>query len=69
MVIEDKIYRITEVAKMVGLSSSTIYKLIKQGDFPKQIQLTERSVGWDGSDLKNWIDSKKPINRSEQETI
>ena len=43
-----KFYRISDVNRMVGLSKSSIYAMINDGKFPKQIQLGERAVGWLG---------------------
>jgi predicted DNA-binding transcriptional regulator AlpA len=28
------------------------------GDFPKQIKLTSKSVGWSSKDINSWIESK-----------
>lgn len=52
------IKRLNGVKSMVGLSRSTIYALMKSGQFPKSISLGERSVGWLESDIIQWIDSK-----------
>ena len=43
---QDRFLRIRELAKMLGIGQSTIYRLIKQNKFPKQIKLTERTVVW-----------------------
>ena len=39
-----RIMRLKEVIEKTGLSRSTIYNLISQGKFPKQIELGARSV-------------------------
>ena len=53
-----KILRRKDVEKMVGLSRSTIYKLMNQGSFPKAIRLGPRAVGWRISDIENWINQQ-----------
>ena len=53
-----KILRRKNVEKMVGLSRSTIYKLMNQGLFPKAIRLGPRAVGWRISDIENWINQQ-----------
>lgn len=54
-----KVIRRKEVSERTGLSRSTIYELIRKQQFPTQIRLTERSVGWLESDIEKWIQSKK----------
>ncbi|MDG3085528.1 AlpA family transcriptional regulator [Vibrio hannami] len=47
--------RIEEVKEKTGLSRSSIYSFIKQGRFPKQIQLEGRMVCWLESDIDEWL--------------
>ncbi len=58
-----RIVRLKEVQQMTGLSRSTIYALIAQGNFPKQIQLTEsgRSVGWHEQAVIRWIETRQQV--------
>jgi prophage regulatory protein len=35
-----------------------IYLLMSQGDFPKNISLGARAVGWLESDIQDWIESR-----------
>jgi len=44
--------------QVTGLGRSVIYKKIKEGLFPQQIKLTERSSGWVESEINNWIEAK-----------
>ena len=53
-----KIHKLKEVIDLTGIKTSTIYKLIARGDFPKQIKLTNRSVGWSSKDIEAWIQSR-----------
>jgi len=50
-----RILRLPAVVAQVGLSRATIYKRIKEGSFPKQIQLGLRSAGWLESEVNDWI--------------
>ena len=54
----DRIIRIREVIEMTGLSRSSIYLLIKKGDFPAQIKLSARSSGWFCKEIKEWVDTR-----------
>ena len=60
----ETILRINQVKKITGLARSSIYFLISEGTFPKQVHLGERSVGWVESDVANWIQSKIDDSRS-----
>jgi len=41
-----KIIKLDRVKKMTTFSGSTIYRLISQGKFPRQVKLAKRSSGW-----------------------
>ena len=60
------IQRLPEVLKRTGLSRSTVYSLIQQGKFPKQIKLSQRAVGWPDSVITEWIERR--INESNSES-
>ena len=50
----DRYLRIDIVLKMTGLSRSTLYRKVNDGTFPRQIQLSERCIGWRLSDVELW---------------
>jgi prophage regulatory protein len=54
----DRIIRIREVIEMTGLSRSSIYFLIKKGNFPAQVKLSTRSSGWFRKEIKDWVDTR-----------
>lgn len=56
-----KILRIQRVVYLTGLSKSTIYELIKKGEFPAQLKLSERASGWTESSINAWIDSRQKV--------
>lgn len=41
-----------------GLSRSTIYALMTQNQFPHQINLGVRSVGWIADEVTDWLDER-----------
>ena len=57
-----RLIRRKEVQAKTGLGASSIYALMKQGQFPKAIILSERRVAWLESDIDESI--KSLINRS-----
>jgi prophage regulatory protein len=51
-----KILRLKSIIELTGLSRSTIYLQISQGNFPKQVSLGARVIGWRESDIQAWLD-------------
>ena len=58
------ILRRKDVEKMCGLSRSSIYALIEQGKFPKQIKLSERAVGWISEEIQDFLKSRIETTRN-----
>lgn len=52
------IIRRPKVQERTGLSCSTIYQLISENAFPKQVRLGKRSVGWYEDEIDEWIESR-----------
>jgi len=53
-----KVMRLPKVQQKVGLSRSTIYVLISKCEFPKNISLGDRAVGWLEADIDQWLDDR-----------
>ena len=56
-----KVIKLPEVRELTTFSNSTIYRLIKEGVFPKQIKLSERSSVWLLDEIHNWFNEKRDI--------
>ncbi|WP_371762633.1 helix-turn-helix transcriptional regulator [Massilia sp.] len=54
----DRMIKLPEVISMTGLSRSSIYLLIKKGNFPPQIKLSTRSSGWLWREINSWLESR-----------
>ena len=52
------IWRLPEVMARTGLSRSTVYHKIAEGEFPHSIKLGIRSVGWVSVDVEQWIQDR-----------
>ncbi len=50
--------RMGEVIKRTGFDSSTIYELIREGNFPKWADLPKIASGWLRSDVEAWLESR-----------
>ncbi|MDC0388552.1 AlpA family transcriptional regulator [Candidatus Thioglobus sp.] len=57
------IIKLDEVKRKTTFSESTIYRLMSQGKFPKQVKLAERSCGWVESEVLEYL-NKKISNRN-----
>lgn len=56
----DRMLRIREVVNVVGLSRSSIYSHIRNGLFPKPLLIGARATAWRASDIRAWLDQRKP---------
>lgn len=57
----NNILRLPAVKSKCGLSRSTIYQRVAQGDFPAPVPLGGRAVGWIEEEIEGWL--SKQIER------
>jgi prophage regulatory protein len=58
-----RILRLKQVAGIVGLGKSSIYRKVQEGTFPAPIKLgSARASGWISTEVFDWIDNQ--IRRS-----
>jgi prophage regulatory protein len=57
-----RILRDAEVGRLTGLSRTTRWRRVRDGDFPMPLQLGDgsRAVGWYAADIERWLASLKP---------
>ena len=55
---ERRMMRRPEVERVTGISTSTLYEMIKCGEFPKPVRLGKRAVGWPETVVSDWLDSR-----------
>ena len=53
-----KFLRIREVVQVTGLPVSTLYEKIAAGEFPRQVRLSPRAVGWLEDEILAWQESR-----------
>ena len=53
--------RARERPKWTELPNASIHRLRKQNEFPEQVGLGERSVGWRTDTAEAWIEERKPV--------
>ena len=52
---QERIVRLGVLLDRTSLSRSTIYRKMKDGSFPRRLQIGIHSSGWRESDLNRWI--------------
>ena len=62
------IMRLPEVLQRTGLSRSTIYDMVGSGDFPRQVKIGRRAVGWMSNDVDRWIRQRIEPQSSDPES-
>lgn len=50
--------RVNDVVATIGLSRATIYRMIANGTFPRQVRLTQQCAGWWQHDVDCWVQSR-----------
>lgn len=63
----NKIMRMKGVVELTGLSRSSIYQKIACNQFPKQVRLGARAVGWLHDEVNGWLDHQITVSRLGQE--
>lgn len=56
--LQDKNLRLNEVKLITSLSASTIWRLERDGLFPKRRKISKRAVAWQASDVQKWINEQ-----------
>ncbi|WP_331458539.1 MULTISPECIES: helix-turn-helix transcriptional regulator [unclassified Sphingopyxis] len=51
----ERFLRMQSVLDRTGLSRATLYRQIRDGSFPHQLQLTRRCVAWRESEVQSWM--------------
>lgn len=54
---QDGFYRINQVLDIIPIGRSTLWKRVKDGEFPKPFKLSERTTVWRKQDVHDYVDS------------
>lgn len=62
-----RILRLKVVSARIGLCKGMIYRLQKQGNFPKSVKLGQRATGWYEHEIEAWLAARTsaPLSVSE----
>lgn len=61
-----ELIRRPEVMKLTGIRTTKLYALMKEGQFPKQVPLGGRTVGWIKSEVLEWNQNLIEAARADQ---
>ena len=56
--------RLPEVIELTGVSRSTIYRWMANGEFPKQISIGGNTVAWLEAEVEEWIHTRTESQKS-----
>lgn len=54
--------RLPSVLSVIPVSSSTLWRLVRQNKFPKPTKLSSRVTAWRAEDVYSWIESTQKLN-------
>ncbi len=54
----DRLMRREEVEARCGIARSTIYRLMRCGEFPEPIKVGPRAVRWPASEIEQWLSGR-----------
>ena len=52
-------FTIQEVSEFLGISTSTINRLVKKGDFPPKVKISPRRIVFMKYEIDEWINTKR----------
>ena len=55
----DRLLTRHEVEARCGIARTTVYRLMRTGEFPEPIRIGPRAVRWPSTEIETWI-SKRP---------
>ncbi|WP_419932245.1 helix-turn-helix transcriptional regulator [Candidatus Poriferisodalis sp.] len=47
-----------QVERLTGLSTTSLYRAMRRGDFPEPLRVSERSVRWRTDEIESWIEER-----------
>lgn len=57
--------RLNKVIERTGLSKSSLYALIKKGEFPSAVRLADKAVGWVDVEVQAWEAARIKASRED----
>lgn len=54
-----RLVRANDVAYLLNISKSTLWRWCRARSFPQPMRLSERSIAWELSEVETWVNTKK----------
>ena len=64
MTMHDRLLKRRQVEEITGMSRSSIYRMMQDGEFPRPVRIGPAAVRWKASDITAWMESR-PVARGE----
>jgi prophage regulatory protein len=61
----DRILRLPQVLEVTGLPTSSLYRQMETGSFPRPVRLGKNTVGWRSSAVQAWLDGLEEVKPGE----
>lgn len=61
MTANDRLLKIDEVIAQTNICRTTIYKFIREGQFPSPVRVGAKAVRWRQSDINEYLASLPPL--------
>jgi prophage regulatory protein len=55
---QDRFLRRAEVCRLTGLSVSSVYAMMAEGHFPKNVAISKRLVVWSEREVHSWMNTR-----------
>lgn len=55
----EKLIRPKSLAKSLGVSIPTLYRLMKKPEFPDKIRISSQAIGFRESEISAWMESQR----------
>ena len=61
----DRLLRRREVERLTGLGKSSLYRMMRAGNFPEPVRVGNHAVRWLLSTITRWMESR-PVSHGER---
>jgi prophage regulatory protein len=56
---EDRLLKVSELAKFLGVAPSTIYRWLDSGKLPQPYEIGDAAVRWRMSEINQWLEESR----------
>jgi prophage regulatory protein len=56
-----QLLREPDVLQIIQISRSTLWRLVRQGTFPRPLKLSVGATAWKADEVEDWIETRKRV--------